>query len=283
MFDKFTLRSVQTLMLLAGAVAFGPRAHADTCVHTTSTTGVALVTGCNACVTLVCGIDSYCCANGWDQVCVQEAQASCAVPPPVPPPASDVQGSSIPAGDPNCPTGGVQLIIDGQTYYACHASQCLPPQLVWQDGTSANLPASTPANPDPWVELARTHLTGNGYLVTGTVNLSFNDHSTSTIVGGEYVPPAPLVNSALCRLRHNSHLFAVRGVSAGVFAWNAERFATMSTNGNQVLTVQAPTQMYEEDASHGGFDVVFECRANSTGAGSATALNATLSAVAVSF
>src|SRR5262249_31646939 len=36
-----------------------------------------LASGCDPCVTQVCGGDDYCCNVAWDQNCIAEAEASC--------------------------------------------------------------------------------------------------------------------------------------------------------------------------------------------------------------
>ncbi|HZO14056.1 MAG TPA: DUF6748 domain-containing protein [Polyangiaceae bacterium] len=50
---------------------------APTCAHSECGTGVALESECSSCAKAVCGIDSYCCNNEWDSVCVDEAASMC--------------------------------------------------------------------------------------------------------------------------------------------------------------------------------------------------------------
>ncbi len=50
------------------------------CAHDECEIGEALEAGCNPCVALICACDAYCCASGWDSICVVEAQAICNVP-----------------------------------------------------------------------------------------------------------------------------------------------------------------------------------------------------------
>jgi hypothetical protein len=50
-----------------------------TCSHSPCTTGVALVSGCHACVTTVCGIDNFCCTFSWDTSCVNKVATNCGV------------------------------------------------------------------------------------------------------------------------------------------------------------------------------------------------------------
>lgn len=47
------------------------------CAHSECVTGVALTSGCSACVTQVCANDSYCCSFDWDIFCVDEVDLYC--------------------------------------------------------------------------------------------------------------------------------------------------------------------------------------------------------------
>ena len=47
------------------------------CSHDLCTTGGALSSGCDTCVTQICGQDSYCCTTAWDSICVGEVQSIC--------------------------------------------------------------------------------------------------------------------------------------------------------------------------------------------------------------
>ena len=49
----------------------------NTCAHSPKSSGSKLVDGCNACVSEVCAIDSWCCNNSWDSICVSEANSWC--------------------------------------------------------------------------------------------------------------------------------------------------------------------------------------------------------------
>ncbi len=57
------------------------------CAHGACTIGVALVASCDPCVGMICAVDSFCCSNSWDSLCVGAVQTVC--------------GSGICAG--NCP------------------------------------------------------------------------------------------------------------------------------------------------------------------------------------
>lgn len=52
-----------------------------TCAHTLCVIGVALAANCDAsfgdCVDQICAVDSYCCNNNWDSVCVSEVSSVC--------------------------------------------------------------------------------------------------------------------------------------------------------------------------------------------------------------
>ena len=39
--------------------------------------GTNLATGCDACVTEICAVDSYCCSTAWDRLCVNEVGSVC--------------------------------------------------------------------------------------------------------------------------------------------------------------------------------------------------------------
>lgn len=47
------------------------------CAHDLCTAGAALVSGCDPCVTSVCGADPYCCSTSWDGICVGEVSSVC--------------------------------------------------------------------------------------------------------------------------------------------------------------------------------------------------------------
>jgi hypothetical protein len=48
-----------------------------TCTHPECNTGVKLKNGCDACVSKVCAVDSYCCNTKWDSICVGEVPQYC--------------------------------------------------------------------------------------------------------------------------------------------------------------------------------------------------------------
>src|SRR5262249_3108027 len=54
------------------------------CSHDKCTTGNALVSGCDPCVTQICAADPFCCMNSWDGICVGEVASVCGItcPPP---------------------------------------------------------------------------------------------------------------------------------------------------------------------------------------------------------
>ncbi len=47
------------------------------CSHDECKTGTTLTTGCDACVTQICAVDSYCCSTAWDRLCVNEVGSVC--------------------------------------------------------------------------------------------------------------------------------------------------------------------------------------------------------------
>lgn len=49
----------------------------DTCTHGLCTAGPPLDPACSTCVASVCAFDSFCCNIQWDQICIQESEATC--------------------------------------------------------------------------------------------------------------------------------------------------------------------------------------------------------------
>lgn len=47
------------------------------CAHSPCDAGAALEDGCDACVTLVCAADEFCCETDWDSLCVEAAEQDC--------------------------------------------------------------------------------------------------------------------------------------------------------------------------------------------------------------
>jgi V8-like Glu-specific endopeptidase len=47
------------------------------CSHSVCSTGTKLQSGCDSCVSAICGADSYCCTTKWDAQCVQEVAQFC--------------------------------------------------------------------------------------------------------------------------------------------------------------------------------------------------------------
>jgi len=48
-----------------------------TCAHAICSTGSKLTSGCDPCVTKICGRDPYCCSTMWDSICVGEVKSIC--------------------------------------------------------------------------------------------------------------------------------------------------------------------------------------------------------------
>ena len=48
-----------------------------TCAHDECKVGTNLTSGCDACVTSICAVDSYCCSTAWDRLCVNEVGSVC--------------------------------------------------------------------------------------------------------------------------------------------------------------------------------------------------------------
>jgi hypothetical protein len=49
----------------------------NTCSHSICSSGSALRSDCDPCVTQVCAQDSYCCATNWNSICVAEVTTIC--------------------------------------------------------------------------------------------------------------------------------------------------------------------------------------------------------------
>jgi hypothetical protein len=47
------------------------------CAHSKCTSGPALASGCDSCVSSICAVDPYCCNNYWDGYCVSEVSSVC--------------------------------------------------------------------------------------------------------------------------------------------------------------------------------------------------------------
>jgi hypothetical protein len=58
----------------------GSTAFTCTCAHSYCATGVAMAPLCDPCVKKICEVDSFCCTNSWDSVCVGETHSVCQVP-----------------------------------------------------------------------------------------------------------------------------------------------------------------------------------------------------------
>jgi hypothetical protein len=56
-----------------GALSVAARAP----IHDKCTTGTALATTSDACVSSVCAVDPFCCTSGWDSICVSEVRTVC--------------------------------------------------------------------------------------------------------------------------------------------------------------------------------------------------------------
>jgi hypothetical protein len=50
-----------------------PACSGKCCAHSECTTGAKLKSTCSNCASTVCGLDSWCCTNEWDALCVQKA------------------------------------------------------------------------------------------------------------------------------------------------------------------------------------------------------------------
>ncbi|WP_437983099.1 hypothetical protein [Sorangium sp. So ce117] len=60
------------LCVEAATVAGGSALRSAPCGHPVCDAGAALTHGCSPVVTRVCAVDPYCCANGWDRLCIDE-------------------------------------------------------------------------------------------------------------------------------------------------------------------------------------------------------------------
>ncbi|MGZ3425562.1 MAG: hypothetical protein ACXVCV_02885, partial [Polyangia bacterium] len=60
-----------------GGAGGGGGGGGGTCSHSICTTGARLTSGCVACATSICAVDSYCCRVAWDNICVGEVKSVC--------------------------------------------------------------------------------------------------------------------------------------------------------------------------------------------------------------
>jgi Notch-like protein len=51
----------------------------NNCSHDYCVTGIALVNGCDPCVTQICAVDAFCCSSQWDGICVGEVGSVCGI------------------------------------------------------------------------------------------------------------------------------------------------------------------------------------------------------------
>lgn len=61
-----------------GAAPVEPAPECAEAAHDVCTEGVVLDPKCDACVDKICAADSFCCANSWDTLCVEQVEATCA-------------------------------------------------------------------------------------------------------------------------------------------------------------------------------------------------------------
>lgn len=77
------------------------------CAHAVCSVGAPLVAACDACATVLCAADPYCCSTEWDATCVGEVasicQKSCTAPPP--PPADAGEAGTSTCAHPVCAAG----------------------------------------------------------------------------------------------------------------------------------------------------------------------------------
>jgi hypothetical protein len=59
------------------ATICGQTCGGSTCSHPICNTGKRLKSSCDPCVSQICSVDPYCCANRWDVVCVSEVTSVC--------------------------------------------------------------------------------------------------------------------------------------------------------------------------------------------------------------
>ncbi len=62
---------------LTGSYTAGGGGGGGSCAHDKCTSGSALTSGCDSCVTSICAADSYCCTTSWDSICVGEVSSVC--------------------------------------------------------------------------------------------------------------------------------------------------------------------------------------------------------------
>ena len=75
---SLTLQAGASVVLFDGfRVESGGELTVRTCGHSLCATGGALDPGCHSCAASVCVVDSFCCSNLWDGICVGEVENTC--------------------------------------------------------------------------------------------------------------------------------------------------------------------------------------------------------------
>lgn len=76
------------------------------CSHDKCSSGIALVSSCDPCVTSICTYDPYCCSTYWDSICVAEVASICGLSCTTPPPPGCGATTSLTLSAGSCPNPG---------------------------------------------------------------------------------------------------------------------------------------------------------------------------------
>ena len=69
---------VKQLLTMTDAASAGNDGRApDSCAHDLCSTGSTLAPSCDSCAASICAVDSFCCDNSWDSLCVSQVSSVC--------------------------------------------------------------------------------------------------------------------------------------------------------------------------------------------------------------
>ncbi len=154
---NWTQTCVNAVQSVCGAkCATAPPAPAA-CSHNVCSTGSALTAGCHSCVDTICGVDSFCCNNSWDSICVGEVASECGLGCPVnmtpqqpaPPESGECKAWLPGETDPACTGIDVSMGVPcDDTFPVCNHGQTTAPSGIKIISFSANSNQYPKCSPD---------------------------------------------------------------------------------------------------------------------------------------
>jgi hypothetical protein len=159
------------------------------CAHPICSTGTKLASGCDPCVTNICGSDSFCCSTSWDSTCVGEVASICNIDCSCTPQCSGKQCGSDGCG------GSCGTCASGQT---CNASgQCTggcTPQCSGKQCGSDGCGGSCGTCGSGQTCSASGQCTGGGGAIQTVFVIVMENHNWDTIFNSS---SAPFINNTL--------------------------------------------------------------------------------------